>query len=67
MTTYTFTNLPNPSTGTKSIAATAINDSGQVIGTYYDSTSSYNFLYSNGSFTTLTSGTPPRGRNLQVQ
>ena len=55
MATYVFTNINDPSAAVNSTNIAGINDAGQIVGGFLDSSGiSYGFVYSNGSYTTLT-------------
>jgi hypothetical protein len=50
-TEYTFTTIDVP--GADRTVVNGINDSGSIVGTYYDATGYHGFLYSGGAFTTI--------------
>ena len=50
MTTYTFSPIDD---GTNGTGATGINDLGQIVGGYSDSSGAHGFLYSDGTYTTI--------------
>jgi probable HAF family extracellular repeat protein len=49
--TYTYTPISVP--GSSSTEARALNNAGQIVGAYTNSTGTHGFLYSNGTYTTL--------------
>jgi uncharacterized membrane protein len=57
---YTYTTLNPP--GSNSSVASAINDSGEVVGTYQNSSTVLGFLYKGGTYTTLNPGGALSGR-----
>ena len=65
MTTYTYTTLSDPSAAPGGYTVpVSINDSGQLVGNYFDGTAEAGFLYSNGTWTTLhdpSAASPPGG------
>src|SRR5215471_1100622 len=58
---YTFTTVDVP--GATSTIANGINDAGQIVGGFSDSTGGHGFLYTGGSFTTLPGGFDYHGIN----
>jgi probable HAF family extracellular repeat protein len=62
---YTFTTIYVPgSTGT---VANGVNDAGQIVGTFSDSSGGHGFLYSGGVYTTLNAPVTPYGINDKGQ
>ena len=54
MTTYSYTTLSDPSTASGGYTIpVSINDGGQVTGSYFNGNAQVGFLYSNGTWTTL--------------
>jgi probable HAF family extracellular repeat protein len=57
--------------GSRSTGVSGINDSGQIVGSYFDSSTDHSFLFENGSYITLdvpgSSQTSPTGINAAGQ
>ena len=65
MTTYTYTNLIDPSAAPGgSTSPLSINDRGQVVGNYYNGTATEGFLYSDGTWTTLSDPSAASGGTI---
>ncbi len=60
---YTFQTIDAPFAGAANSGAAGINNNGQIVGFYYDSSSEHGFLYDHGTFTSIDdpSSLPPPG------